>query len=394
MQTRPSTWKMLFYITSMAVIAQFAGDNFLPSLPAIATYFHIDKYLTQYCVTLYLLGMAMCQFLYGPLSDIFGRKRTLVAGYVVFTIGSIFCFCAPTITWLLAGRMIQGMGIACTGLFRSVMRDFYRGSELAKIGSIITIATTMTPPLAPITGGYLEHYFGWRGSFILLFFIGLMSVILFSLYFPESLPKKNRHVFSVKKIVTNYIECFSHRNFIIFATCSGLCLGLLFGYMTVGTFLYQHVLGLSPVAYGWLSIFGVCFMPLGASLNSIFMENLSVYQLTMHGAIIVMVGSIFLLVLALLHLLSVAAVLIPTFIVYIGIGFIYPNTFTQAFEDFGHIAGVAGAAFGAIQIFISSLLSAAAAQLPATSPLYLGIFFVAISTALLILLKLNRPLQS
>jgi Bcr/CflA subfamily drug resistance transporter len=334
-----------------------------------------------------LLGGALCQFFYGPLSDIFGRKRTIVTGYAIFTVGSILCFCAPNIMWLLVGRIIQGMGIACTGLFRSVMRDFYRGSDLAKIASIVAIAASMTPPLAPITGGYLEHYFGWRSSFVLLFIMGITSIVLFSLYFPESLSKEKRHPFSFKGIIKKYIECFSHRNFVIFSACSGLCLGLLFAYMTVGTFLYQHVLGLSPIEYGWLSIFGVCFMPLGAYLNRAYMEKYSIHQLTVFAAWIMMAGSVLLLILALCHVLSVAAVLVPTFIIYIGIGFIFPNSFTQAFEDFGHIAGVAGAAFGAIQIFTSSILSALAAQLPATSQLSLGIFFVAISATLLCILK-------
>ncbi len=390
MQTRPSTWKMLIYITSMAVLVQFAGDNFLPSLPAIAEYFHISKSLTQYSVTLYLLGGAICQFFYGPLSDIFGRKRTIITGYTIFTVGSVFCFCAPSITWLLVGRIIQGMGIACTGLYRSVMRDFYDGKDLTKIGSIVAIASSMTPPLAPITGGYLEHYFGWRSSFALLFLMGISCVILFYLYFPESLSKGNRHAFSIKNILRNYGACFLHRNFVIFASCSGLCLGLLFGYMTIGTFLYQHVLGLSPVAYGWLSIFGVCFMPLGAYLNTALMGKYSIHQLTIFAAIVVLSGSLLLLLLAVCHIFTVISILIPVFIIYTGIGFIFPNSFTQAFQDFGHIAGVAGAAFGAIQIFTSSILSAIAAQLPATSQLYLSIFFVVISCMLLTILKLVK----
>lgn len=390
MTTRPSTWKMVLYVTSMAVIVQFASDNFLPSLPAIAEYFHISKNLTQYSVTLYLLASAIFQFFYGPLSDVFGRKKTIITGYAVFTIGSIFCFCAPSIAWLLVGRIIQGVGMACTGLFRSVMRDFYQGKDLAKIGAIVTIAATMTPPLAPITGGYLEHYFGWRSSFVLLFIMGLASVILFSLYFPESLAKENRRKFSLRGMAKNYIECFSHRNFVIFSACSGLCLGLLFGYMAIGTFLYQHVLGLSPIAYGWLAIFGVCFMPLGAYLNRRFMEKFSLYKLTVYASMMMLIGSGVMLGFAAFHIMNVSVILVPTFIIYMGIGFIFPNAFTQAFEDFGHIAGVAGAAYGAIQIFTASLLSALAALLPATTQMPLAVFFIFCSGCVLGILKLVK----
>lgn len=391
MKTRPATWKMVSYITAMIVIIQFAGDNFLPSLPAIAQYFQVSKNLTQYSVTLYLLSSALFQFFYGPLSDILGRKKTIVAGYAIFTVGSIFCFCASSIFWLLLGRVIQGMGIACTGIFRSVMRDLYQGKDFAKIGSIITIAGTMTPPLAPITGGYLEHYFGWRGSFVLLFIMGIASVILFSRYFPESLAKEQRHVFSFKKVIKNYLECFSHRNFVIFSTCSGLCLGLLFGYMAIGTFLFQHVLGLSPVAYGWLSIFGVCFMPLGAFLNRCLMDKCSLYALSIYAALIMLIGACCVTGFSLFHVMTISAILVPTFIIYMGIGFIFTNSFTLAFQDFGHIAGVASAAYGVIQILTASALTALSAVLPATTQLPLGLFFIFCSTSLLVILTLVKP---
>lgn len=394
MQKQTSTWQLILYFTSMAVISQFASDNFLPSLPAIAEYFHISKNLTQYSVSLYLFGMAIFQFLYGPLSDVYGRKKVLVSGYAVFTIGSIFCFCAPTITWLLVGRVIQGAGIACTGLFRSVMRDFYSGTALAKLGSIVTIAATMTPPLAPITGGYLEHFFGWRASFVLLFIMGLGSVILFARYFPESLPAEHRRAFSVKGIIKNYFECFSHRNFVIFSACSGLCLGLIFGYMTIGTFLYQHVLGLSPVAYGWLAIFGIFFMPLGAYFNRRWMERYSLYQLTRFAAVMMMLGSLVMLGFALFHIMNIAVILAPTFIIYFGIGFIFPNAFTQAFEDFGHIAGVAGAAYGAIQVFTSSITTTLAAMLPTTTQLPLALYFIACSGGILLILTIAKKLPA
>lgn len=386
MQTRPKTWKFILYMTSMAIIAQFASDNFLPSLPAISEYFHISKNLTQYSVSFYLFGMGIFQFLYGPLSDVYGRKKVLISGYVVFTIGSIFCCCAPTITWLLVGRIIQGAGIACTGLFRSVMRDCYNGTALAKLGSIVTIASSMTPPLAPITGGYLEHFFGWRASFVLLFIMGITSIILFSRYFPESLHAEHRRAFSVKGIIKNYFECFSHRNFVIFSACSGLCLGLIFGYMTIGTFLYQHVLGLSPVAYGWLAIFGVFFMPLGAYFNRQSMDRFSLYQLTVFAASIMLLGSIVMLIIALLGIINIIAILVPIFIIYFGIGFIFPNAFTQAFNDFGHIAGVAGAAYGAIQVFTSSIATTFAATLPTTTQMPLALYCIACSGSILLLL--------
>ncbi|MCD8500193.1 MAG: MFS transporter [Gammaproteobacteria bacterium] len=211
----------------------------------------------------------------------------------------------------MVGRIIQGMGIACTGLFRSVMRDFYEGKDLAKIGAVVSIAATMTPPLAPITGGYLEYYFGWRASFVLLFLMGFSSIIFFALYFPESLHLEKRRKFSFAGILRNYRECFLNRCFFSFSVASGLCLGLIFAYMTVGTFLYQHVFGLSAVAYGWLAIFGVFFMPLGAYLNRLLMDKYPVHCLTVWAAGLILFGSLLLFVFAWFQLSHIAMILIP-----------------------------------------------------------------------------------
>ncbi len=160
--------------------------------------------------------------------------------------------------------------------------------------------------------------------------------------------------------------------------------------MTIGTFLYQHVLGLSPVAYGWLAIFGIFFMPMGAFLNRRLMDRFNLYQLTVFAAFMMLLGSLVMFTLALLHIMNVAAILTPTFIIYFGIGFIFPNAFTQAFDDFGHIAGVAGAAYGAIQVFTSSITTTLAAMLPTNTQMPLALYCIACSGAMLLILTRSK----
>ena len=384
------TSKLILYVTFMAVIAQFGSDNFLPSLPAMAEYFNVSKHTTQYSVSLYLLGMSLFQFVYGPLSDVFGRKKALVSGYIVFALGGVICSFAYDIHWLLLGRFIQGAGIACTGLFRSIMRDLYEGKALARLGSIITIAATMTPPLAPITGGYLQDLFGWRASFFLLTVMGLIGFILFSWSFPESLHPERRHRFSLKNILKSYSECFKDKNFVGYAACAGLSLGMIFGYLSVSAFLFQHQLGLTPVQYGWLAIFGIFFMPTGAFLNNYFAGTFNAFQLTVFAVLLVLTGSLMMLTFALFGIMNVYVILIPLFITFIGIGFIFPNSFSQAFQNFGHIAGVAGAAYGALQMFLSSIATSVAAILPSETQLPLALYFIACSLCMLLALMCTK----
>lgn len=348
----------------LAIIAQFGTDNFTPSLPAIRQYFNITTALTQYTVTFYFIGLSTSVFFIASLSDVYGRKAILIFGYSIFVLGSVLCHYSPTIYWLLAGRFIQGAGAACGALFRSILRDSYSGHELSRVSSIVVMTVTLTPPLAPITGGYLEHFFGWRSNFILLGLMGFFAIFIILFYFHDTLPAEKRISLDIKKLTQNYCLCFKDPFFWTYAISSGMCLSLLFGYIAMGSFIYQVQLGLTSVQYGWLSLFSIICVPFGALMSFFFVVKNGVEAIIRVGVAFMLIGALCMLVLGLSGFLNLLAILLPMGLVYIGIGLMFGNLLSAAFEKVGHMAGVASAAYSSIQAFCIFFMTLLAAHLP------------------------------
>lgn len=157
----------------------------LPSMPGLQAAFETDYATVQLTLTLYLVGLAITQLLYGPISDRLGRRPVLLAGYALFVVGTLICLVAPSIETLIAGRFVQACG-ACSGLVlaRAIVRDLYERDRAASMLAYMTMTMTATLMLAPLTGGFLEVWFGWRAvfAFLLAVTIGVLVAAVFFLH--------------------------------------------------------------------------------------------------------------------------------------------------------------------------------------------------------------------
>src|SRR3989338_6223909 len=158
---------LLFFVIVLAVcLTQLASDIYAPSLPGIASYFHTNVDLAQWSMAIYMLGVALSQLVYGPLSEGVGRKKPLLTGLIIMIVGTLICLFSPSIKVLILGRLIQGCGAgACAALWRSIFRDLFTGEELSKYGSYLVVFIMFIIPAAPLLGGYLEEFYSWRACF-------------------------------------------------------------------------------------------------------------------------------------------------------------------------------------------------------------------------------------
>jgi len=149
--------------------APFALNVFIPSLPRLAEAFQSDYGTAQLALTLFLVGIALGQPIYGPLSDCYGRRPVLLGGLVIGLLGSILCLVAPTIEILLVGRFLQAFG-GCVGLVlsRAMVRDLFARDRAASELAYVTMGMSLMPMVAPSIGGLLDEHLGWRASFVLL----------------------------------------------------------------------------------------------------------------------------------------------------------------------------------------------------------------------------------
>ncbi|ODN41752.1 MFS transporter [Piscirickettsia litoralis] len=182
-------------------MGQLAVDLYIPSLPLIAKDLHTSMSLTQQTVSIYLLALGIGQFIYGPLSDSWGRKNAIFAGTFLFLIGSLLASFAHSIEMLLIARAVQGLGgAAATVLSKVVAVDIYKNQQLTRASAYIGLVWGVSPVIAPAIGGMLEVFSGWRLGFAVLTCYAFIFIILAYFLLEETLPhKKMFHLKSLKK---------------------------------------------------------------------------------------------------------------------------------------------------------------------------------------------------
>jgi DHA1 family bicyclomycin/chloramphenicol resistance-like MFS transporter len=159
----------------------------IPALPDTARALHVSPGAIQLTITLYLIGLATGQLLYGPISDRFGRRPVLLAGLALFTFAGIATAAAPGALTLVVARVLQSIG-ACAGLVlgRAIVRDSASADRAAAQLAMLTLVMSAAPAIAPVLGGYATAWFGWRAAFALLAVVGAVTLLLALLLLPET----------------------------------------------------------------------------------------------------------------------------------------------------------------------------------------------------------------
>ncbi|MFN7097963.1 MAG: multidrug effflux MFS transporter, partial [Gammaproteobacteria bacterium] len=319
-------------------------------------------------------GLCTSTLFYGPLSDRYGRRPVVLTGYVIFILGCVLVTFSHTITQLLFGRVIQSIGIgAGAALFRAIMRDVFVGNQLAKVGSYLGSIFAIVPPLAPVSGGYVQVHLGWRANFAILLILAIISTAIIAFALPETLPPEKRQRRTLKEIITAYTELLTHRQFLGYTACSGLAYANLIVYVTVSPFLFQHGLHFSPIQFGWLSPITALSYMAGTILNIRLLNFYRPQYLLRVAGIVMLIGAVLMLALGIAGFFNVWVIILPLMVICIGNGFVFSNAFACAFEPFPLAAGVTGALFSGLQTLTAGIASSLAALIPGHNQILLAI---------------------
>lgn len=166
---------LLILLGMLSAFGPFVTDMYLPSLPAMADYFSASLPMVQMGLTTSMIGLALGQIFFGPLSDKYGRRPLLLVSMLLFIVSTLFCLFAPDIYSFVTLRLIQGIaGAGGIVISRSVATDKFSGKELAKMLAVIGAINGVAPVAAPVIGGLLTGSVGWQGIFMILLFIGIL----------------------------------------------------------------------------------------------------------------------------------------------------------------------------------------------------------------------------
>jgi len=373
-------WFIISLLTSMGLLLQFSSDNFLPSLPFIAHDLNASDALVRMTISIFLIGLFCSQIFYGPISDNIGRRPVVLFGISLFTVGLVTCLLAKNIESLLLGRLIQGLGLgANAALFRAILRDSFDGVELARSGAYLGIVFAIIPALAPVTGGYIQTYLGWRYNFVVTLIILCLVATYIFFYLPETLPSARRKNRDFKTMLLTYKEILTNRQFLTNSFCAALAYSALMVYLTISPFLYQHVIGLSPIANGWLMPLTALSFLVGGVVNSRLMNRFGLLQIMRGASILMLCTSVIMFIPALFGFINVYIIVIPMMFFLFSNAFIFANAFAGAFQPFAHAAGMVGAMYSCIQMLSASVMSTIAALLPAGTQIWMAVLLLLIA---------------
>jgi Bcr/CflA subfamily drug resistance transporter len=355
---------IVFFVILLITIAQFETDIYLPSFPFMKNYFQTTHAMIQFSVTISMIGFSCGLFFYGPISDTQGRKKVIYIGLFIFLIGTIICFSSNHISSLLIGRFIQGIGVGCVGAVGpAIVRDCFSGYRMIKAFSVVSMALAATPIFAPIIGGYLQEYYGWKANFSFLFVYALLILIVLIKFLPEtSTPTKKK--FRLKSALKDYQLVISNKFFLGAVFCMTLTFAGEMSYLLASPFLLQEKLGLSPVSYGWLALLTIGGFFIGSTSSSYFSKFYSSEKIILSGILSLILGSLCMATLAFSNVFSIISIVLPMIIYMIGAGLIYPNSLSLSVGRFPKKAGVASAVVSGAQMGGAGLLTIIEEQFP------------------------------
>ena len=209
-------------LAALSMAGPFSIDTFFPSFHAIATQFSISAGAVQQTLTVYMLPLSFMSLVQGPLSDAIGRRPVILTGLVIYTAASIGCTLAPTFTTLLVFRAFQGSSVGVGVIVgRAVIRDLYDGPQAQKLLSLVTMIFAFAPSVAPVIGGWIHIFLGWRAVFGFMATFGLILAVASYFALPETHPPERRPPLHVPDLARTALRVASHGEFLLLALALG-----------------------------------------------------------------------------------------------------------------------------------------------------------------------------
>ncbi len=338
-------------LTCLVALGPLSTDLYLPSLPAMVDVFGTDVARVQLTLSVFLVGFAVSQLAYGPLSDRFGRRPVLLGGLAIYCVASLACAFATTIGGLIAARFLQALGGCCGPVIaRAIVRDIHGLQRAARMLAYISAATALAPAIGPVIGGYLEVAFGWRSNFFALTLFGVVVLTAVFATLCETNVDRNPDAARPAMLLANYRVVLRHGSFLGYALCVAFCYSGLFAFISGSSFVLIDVLHVAP------NRFGYCFAVVVAGYMS---GTLSAGRLTMRlgidrmisiGTLLSALSGTVMAALSLSGVYTLSAVLVPTFFYMLSAGLVLPNAMAGAIAPFPRMAGSASALMGFIQM--------------------------------------------
>jgi len=371
---------LLAVLCSLNAGGLFASDINLPGVPATAHALDAPVSSVQWTFSAFMIGIAISQAVYGPLSDAYGRKRVILFGLGVFVGASLICASAPTIEVFGAGRLLQALGAGAGMVIgRAVISDLYEEKDAARMFATVMPIVGVSPSVAPLVGGYLTTYVSWRAPFAVTALTGAATLLVMAVWVPESLPpeRRSRHLGTTLR---GYPRLLTRPLFWAYALNLAVAYGGYFGYLAASPLIFQRM-GLATVTTSYCYITVSVAYVAGNLTSRTLVRTRAIDRLLWWGHGFFFAGALMMLGLGLSGAGGRWGLLVLVFmpVMTFGNGFLLPLSTSAGVTTFRSTAGSASGLMGALQLLGASLGIFTVSRLPAGDLFSLGWYVVGTS---------------
>ncbi|WP_460111972.1 MFS transporter [Pseudomonas sp. H3_D04] len=345
---------MVILLMTMTLLGVFPLDVVLPSFPDLSDYFRTSPSDIALSVSVFAIGLALSVVLVGPLSDLWGRKKLLLAGIAIAVVGATGCLVASEYSWFLFFRVIQAVGCGSFVLSQALVQDLFVGKEQERIRIWMVTGGGVFISISPLLGTWLQLQLGWQGSFYV--FISLAVIVWLKAFF---LLRENPHLHTTapERFFSAYWRLCSDFRFMGYWLISALAFACHFSFIVISPIIFMERLALSPYAFAWaLLLYGVAYV-FGGIVASALHRYLQANTQIVIGLGLIALSGLVMLWLAEQFGLSAAAVLIPMLICTAGTTIARPIANSKAMSLYPRNAGTSTSVGGVLIFMCGGVIS-------------------------------------
>jgi DHA1 family bicyclomycin/chloramphenicol resistance-like MFS transporter len=354
------------YVALLVALGSFGSltmSIYTPVMPSVGADLGAGSDSVKLTLTTYMLGFAIGQLFYGPLSDRYGRRPVLLVGVSFFIATTLACSLAPSIGSLIGLRVLQGLGAASGAvLSRALTRDAYSAHEMPVVMSWISLGMNISPSIGPTLGGFLGEWLSWRATFWFVGGFGLVLLLVSSLGLKETNRHRSAEV-DLGSLLRGSGEMLRDRHFLGYVLTLGFAMAINFGMLAGAPFILQDRLGFSPQEFGLISLLSIGGFTAGTFTNNRLVGRVAATAIMsvagwFHVFALVVMGT-----LSLSGVVAWWAIIGPHMVLSFGSGMIMPNSNAGAPGLFPRLAGTAASWVGLAQMGMGALGTIAVAVL-------------------------------
>lgn len=341
----------------LTAIGPLSLDMYLPALPVISGDMETSASLVQASLTSCLIGLALGQLMFGPLSDIQGRKRPLLITLLMYAVISVLCAFQTNVWIFIILRFIQGFtGAAGIVIARAVVRDMYAGVDLTKAFAFLALINGAAPILAPVSGGFVLSFGSWKWVFIIIGLIGFTLFTAVLLWMKESLPESERSKGGIFQVVQTFGSLLKDKVFMGIALTQALVMSAMFAYIAGSPFVLQNIYEVTPLQFSLIFALNGIGIIISAQLAGRLSTRFSAMRILNTGVLISFTGSVLFLTAVLIDG-PLFFMIISLFLVVASVGMVSTSSLSLGMQNQKKSAGSAAAFLGLLPFIGGAVVS-------------------------------------